>query len=94
VDTCAHLNEGCGVTDKDGDPVCGPPTDWHRFDCPLRLLDAETWSAVQSSNMLEAYGSLPESGGWLDQSAWLIAALGEINAEKARQADRKRKARH
>lgn len=50
------------------------------------MLPPETWDVLRLWRMLETHGVLPEAGGVLDQSAWLVAALEEI--ERALAAER------
>lgn len=72
--------EGC---DECGDTV--------RHDCPRRLLDATTWAAVSGWKMLSSHGVLPDPGGWLDQTAWFLAACGEIDAIVNEDREKRRK---
>ena len=60
------------------------------YRCPVSLLTPLTVT------MCELYGAyrnhfLPVAGGWLDQSAWFIAAIGVLNGEVTEYETRKAK---
>jgi len=56
----------------------------HEFrECPSKLI--ESWAAtVVMLHGLATVGSLPDSGGVLDQSAWLMHAIGVVQKEFTR----------
>ncbi|HET6442169.1 MAG TPA: hypothetical protein VFH53_07315 [Phycisphaerae bacterium] len=50
--------------------------------CPLSVIGAETWDAVEAAGFAEK-GLLPEPGGTLDQNAKFLSACRFIWAEQA-----------
>ena len=53
------------------------------IDCPLKVIPAFAWSALDAA-MLAEKGSWPVSGGWLDQSASCVDAVKVVWAETSR----------
>lgn len=51
-----------------------------RRDCPHRLHDVELEQVLAMCAMLREHGVLPEAGGYLDQSAWLMDAFRLVGA--------------
>ncbi len=56
--------------------------------CPLRSID-QAIGRVATAWRLKVAGILPVAGGWLDQSASLIAAFEVLETEMGSYADRK-----
>ena len=53
------------------------------YECPLSFITWETREIVRAVYLMEGGGRLFMSGGWGDQSAWLVEAFEIFRAESA-----------
>ena len=66
---------GLGRDAPDDCPECGGTgAQWHQT-CPRAYPDPWTWNLLDAHVAAKEYHALPEPGGYLDQSAWLIDAF-------------------
>ncbi|MBI2412475.1 MAG: hypothetical protein HYV24_04620 [Deltaproteobacteria bacterium] len=53
------------------------------YECPLSFITWETREMIRAVYLMESGGRLFFSGGWGDQSAWLVEAFEIFRAENA-----------
>lgn len=65
-----------------------------RYDCPLRLRAPWCDATIRLYSMLVTHNTLPDRGGVLDQSAWIIDAFEVIRGVVAELSKPAKETRH
>lgn len=50
--------------------------------CPLELIPADAWEALEVARRFRDHGILPVAGGWLDQTAVFVDVIETVEAER------------
>ncbi len=74
-------------------PICKGKGEWYLYICPRKYTTLSAHDTVTSVAELEK-GTLPGSGGWMEQTAWFHGAVQIVRAEWSRhEKERRTKAR-